>query len=42
MIFFMDFPVAPEGHPDARIVRSYVFGGYVLPEATKVAAEIKH
>ena len=33
MIFFWDFPVAPEGHPHTRIVRSYIWGGYVLPAA---------
>ena len=32
MAFFWDFPTAPEGHADARIVRSYVFGGYQLPQ----------
>jgi hypothetical protein len=33
MLFLKDIPVPPEGHPDRRIVRSYIFGGYTLPEA---------
>ena len=32
MAFFLDFPTPPEGHADARIVRSYITGGYQLPE----------
>jgi hypothetical protein len=34
MAFFWDFPIPPEGHPDSRIVRSYISGGYQLPEPT--------
>jgi len=30
MAFFWDFPTAPEGHPDAKITRSYIFGGRQL------------
>lgn len=34
MVLFYDFPTPPEGHPDNRIVRSYVTGGYELPAAS--------
>jgi len=27
MALFYDFPVAPEGHPDGKIRRSYILGG---------------
>ncbi len=27
MALFYDFPVAPEGHPDGKIKRSYILGG---------------
>lgn len=33
MAFFWDFPIPPEGHPDSRIVRSYITGGHQLPES---------
>lgn len=42
MIFFMDIPVAPEGHPNARIVRSYIFGGYTLPQVESPKVEARH
>jgi hypothetical protein len=49
MIFFWDFPVAPEGHPTARIHRSYIRGGYVAAEdkshsheEKKDTHEVKH
>ena len=38
MAFFWDFPVAPEGSADARIVRSYITGGYMLPDAGNKSA----
>ena len=28
MSTFKDFPIAPEGHADALIVRSYIKGGF--------------
>jgi len=27
MVTFRDFPTPPEGHPDAKITRSYLTGG---------------
>ncbi len=33
MCFFYDFPIAPEGHPNANIRRSYIWGGYTVSEA---------
>lgn len=41
MCLFFDFPIAPEGHPSARIVRSYVQGGYVKP-AGNLTPALKH
>jgi hypothetical protein len=43
MIFLMDFPIPPEGHPNARIRRSYITGGRMLPEPEKSEhVEAKH
>ena len=33
MSSFKDFPIAPEGHADALIRRSYIKGGYQLQPA---------
>ncbi len=30
MTFFWDFPIPPEGHPNADIRRSYIWGGYKI------------
>jgi hypothetical protein len=42
MVFFWDFPTPPEGHPDNRIVRSYIWGGYMLHESSVPSSDSSH
>jgi len=42
MALFYDFPIAPEGHANALIKRSYIWGGYTVASGSTDEHHNKH